>query len=230
MNSSKKTLESMSQAEWYNRWTLAKFASYLRGDILEIGCGIGSFTKSLLKYGNVWAIDIDNENLNQTKDVVNNAAEVGFGDIEQGKYFFTKKSFDCLICINVLEHIRKDARALKNIYKLLKKNGVLIMLVPVHSFLFGTIDESIGHFRRYEKNKLINLLKTSGFVIDYVRILNFLGAMGWFVSSKIFKDKKIDKKRINLFNLIAPPLLFLEDLIKPPIGTSILVIAKKKKQ
>src|SRR3990172_7689827 len=110
MNSSQKTLESMSQAQWYNRWTLAKFASYLRGDILEIGCGIGNFTKSLLKYGNVWAIDIDKENLNQTKNVVEGGAKVGFGDIEQGKYFFTKKSFDCVICINVLEHIHKDTK------------------------------------------------------------------------------------------------------------------------
>lgn len=230
MNSGQKTLESMSQAEWYNKWTLAKFASYLQGDILEIGCGIGNFTKSLLKFGNVWAIDINEENLNQTKAVVRNKAKVGFGDIEQNQYFFTKKSFDCIVCINVLEHIREDVRALRNMYKLLKKGGVLIILVPAHPFLFGSIDESIGHFRRYEKNDLLNLLKTSGFVFDYTRTLNFLGAIGWFISGKILKEKKVDKDKINLFNLIASPFLFLEDLIKPSFGTSILVIAKKKKQ
>ncbi|MDP2684909.1 MAG: class I SAM-dependent methyltransferase, partial [bacterium] len=53
------TLESMSQAVWYNRWTLNKFKKYLNGDILEIGCGIGNFTKELAKYGKVWAIDIN---------------------------------------------------------------------------------------------------------------------------------------------------------------------------
>lgn len=219
----------MSQAEWYNKWTLAKFASYLQGDILEIGCGIGNFTKSLLKFGNIWAIDINEGNLKQTKFAVENA-KVGFGDIEENQYFFTKKSFDCIVCINVLEHICEDVKALRNMYKLLKKGGVLIMLVPAHPFLFGSIDESIGHFRRYKKNDLLNLFKKTGFVFEYVRILNFLGAIGWFISGKILKDKKIDKGKINLFNLIASPFLFLEDLIKPSFGTSILVIARKKKQ
>ncbi len=223
------TLESMSQAVWYNKWTVKKFAPFLNGDILEVGCGIGNFTNALTKFGNVWAIDVKKNYIKQTKKIILDSTEVGFGDIENGKYFFDKRAFDCIVCLNVLEHINYDTKALVNMYKLLATSGVLIILVPSHNFLFGEIDKSIGHIRRYEKDSLLKILESIGFKIKFVRILNFLGAIGWYVWGKILKDKKIDLVSINLFNLVAPFILSMENLIEPPVGTSILIIAEKIK-
>lgn len=219
------TLESMSQALWYNQWTLNKFKKYLLGEILEVGCGIGNFTKSLKEYGNVYAIDIDENYINEVRKLVNGTA--GSGDIETGKYFFGDKLFDTIVCINVLEHIKEDKQALRNLYKLLKDNGHLILLVPAHPFLFGKIDESVGHFRRYEKKDLTKNLKDIGFKILCCRKLNFLGAVGWFIAGKIFGENLVDEDKIKMFNLLARFILPLEDLIEPPFGTSILIIAQK---
>src|SRR3989338_8239685 len=86
------TLESMSQAVWYNQWTLSKFKKYLRGEILDVGCGIGNFTNTLSKYGPVTGIDVNEDyikNLQKDKKI-----EIGLGDIEKGKYFFSHKEFD----------------------------------------------------------------------------------------------------------------------------------------
>ena len=221
-----KTLESMSQAVWYNKWTLKKFESFLNGEILEIGCGIGNFTKSLTDYGQVWAIDIDNYNLTKTKRIIKRD-KVGFGDIEKGEFFFNKKKFDTIVCINVLEHIEDDIKAVKNLYQLLKPKGVLILLVPSHPTLYGQIDRSIGHFRRYSKNILNEILKKVGFKIIKSRRLNFLGSIGWFIAGKILKESKIKKDQVKIFNLFAPLVLKLEDLFEPPIGTSILTIAQR---
>lgn len=225
---SSKTLESMSQAVWYNRWTLEKFAGLIKGDILEIGCGIGNFTKSLTKYGKVTAIDINNDYIEQAKKKVAGKARIGFGDIEKGKYFFKSSDFDTIVCINVLEHIKDDMVALKNMHRLLKPNGTLILHVPAHPFLYGSIDASIGHFRRYEIKKLINNLQISGFEIDIAKRLNFIGAVGWFIVGKFFKDKEVKETKISIFNFISPIFLSLENFFEPPIGTSILVIASKK--
>lgn len=225
---SSKTLESMSQAIWYNRWILQKFAGLVKGDILEIGCGIGNFTKSLTKYGKVTAIDINNDYIEQAKKKVGGYARIGFGDIEKGNYFFKGRVFDTIVCINVLEHIKDDVMALQNIYKLLKPNGILILHVPAHLFLYGSIDAAIGHFRRYEIKKLINNMQSSGFEIDQAKRLNFIGAVGWFIVNKLFRDKEVKETKIAIFNLIAPIFLSLENIFEPPIGTSILVIAKKK--
>lgn len=222
-----KTLESMSQAVWYNQWTLKKIKPYIKGKILEVGCGIGNFTKDLTKYGEVYAIDIDKDYIEYTSRLINGAGKVGFGDIEKGKYFFENEKFNTIVCINVLEHIEKDIKALENLYKLLDKEGTLILLVPAYDFLYGKIDKSIGHFRRYNKNSLKNQLVEVGFKIINVRILNFLGALGWWFSSKLLSDKKVDGYKIKLFNLISPVFLSIEDLIEPPLGTSILIIAKK---
>lgn len=222
-----KTLESMSQAIWYNRWTLKKFSSYLKGDILEVGCGIGNFTEGLTRYGKIFAIDIDKEHIRETVKLLKRKAEVGLGDIEKGSYFFKNQQFDTIVCINVLEHIKDDGEALKNIYSLLKKEGYLILLVPAHQFLYGKIDKSIGHFRRYDKEVLINLLEKIGLRVEKARAINLLGAIGWFISSKIFSEELVDENKIKFFNFIAPFILPLEDFLEPPIGTSILVVAKK---
>lgn len=219
------TLESMSQAEFYNQWTLSKFKQFLNGEILEIGCGTGNFTSTLSKYGNVTAIDIDKNLIKKIKQN-NPNIDIGFGDIEKRIYFFKEKTFDTIVCINVLEHIFDDIQALKNIFRLLKKRGNLILLVPIHQFLFGEIDKSIGHYRRYEVQDLIKKMETFGLRWLIYKKLNFLGAIGWFVSGKILKNKQVTPRKIKIFNLITP-ILNLENFIEPIIGTSVLIIAKK---
>ena len=76
------TLKSMSQASWYNNWTINIFKSHLQGDILEVGCGIGNFTEMLVSYGNVYAFDIDEDCIKQTRQAINRKGKIGFGDIE----------------------------------------------------------------------------------------------------------------------------------------------------
>lgn len=223
----KQTLESMSQAVWYNKWTVKKFESFLKGDILEIGCGIGNFTNFLKKFGNVWAIDIVDSYIKQTSQIEGGGINAGFGDIEKGEYFFKDRKFDSVVCLNVLEHIKDDKRALKNIHELLKADGNLILLVPAYDFLFGEIDKSIGHFRRYYKNQLKNILEDMGFKVIKSRVINFLGGIGWWISSRIFSSNKVNESNIKIFNLIAPLVLSIEDIFEPPLGTSILIIAKK---
>ncbi len=218
------TLESMSQAKFYNKWSLEKFKGFLKGKIIEVGCGIGNFTHTLSKYGEVVGIDIEKKFVKKNGDT---RIKVGYGDIEKGEYFFRNVIFDTAVCINVLEHIQDDKKALKNLYLLLERKGYLILLVPIHDFLYGEIDKSIGHLRRYNPNILKSELKNLGFTIVKSRKLNFLGAIGWFIAGRILKDKQINENKIKLFNLISP-LLLLENMIEPPIGTSILIVARKE--
>ena len=221
------TLENMNQALWYNRWTMDKFKQFLHGNILEVGCGIGNFTASLASFGNVWAMDIDTVCVNETKKRAAKNAHVGFGNIEKGTYFFPKKKFDAIVCLNVLEHIKNDKRALEHMYSLLVDGGHLILLVPIHQELYGSIDQAILHFRRYNENKLVNLLKKTKFSITSKRKLNFLGAIGWWIAGKIMKSTTIGDAQIKTFNAIAPFVLPVEDIFPPVFGTSMLIVAQK---
>ena len=224
----KLTLESMNQADWYNKWTMNKIKSFLTGKILEIGCGIGNFTKTLLEFGQVYGIDIREDYVNETKKILKtNGAKIGLGDIEKGGYFFKDEKFDSIVCINVLEHVKDDTRALGNIYNLLKKSGLLILIIPAYPFLYGEIDKAIGHFRRYTKEDISLKLEEGGFYIQKFRTLNFIGAIGWFISGRILKNKIVDHSKIKFFNLLAPFFLKIEDMIEPVFGTSFLIIARK---
>lgn len=227
MSLGKQILESMNQAVWYNQWTLNRFNRYLRGEILEVGCGIGNFTTFLTKYGKIYAIDIQENYLTYTAKLIGKKGKVGYGDIEKGNYFFNGQQFDSIVCLNVLEHIKDDRLALNNLFKLLKKTGTLILLVPSHQYLYGEIDKFISHYRRYDKLDLVYRLEKIGFKIITSKKLNFLGALGWFMTGKILRRNTIEERSIKIFNLISPFILPLENLFEPPIGISILIVAKK---
>src|SRR3989344_110632 len=175
------TLDVMNTAKGYNDWLFSLLKPYLNGDILEVGCGIGNFTKKLTGFGKVTAIDIDNLYVKKTAKVASHA-RVGFGDIENAKYFFSNKKFDVIINLNVLEHIENDSIALRNMYKLLKPNGRLVLLTPAHMFAYGEIDKNLGHFRRYSKHELESKFAGAGFRVKYIRLINWLGLIGWFIS------------------------------------------------
>lgn len=221
------TLESMSQAEWYNQWTLNKLKPYINGDILEVGCGIGNFTTQLTEFGKVTAIDIQNDYIPALQKKLDGTAQIGLGDIEKEKYFFSSKKFETIICLNVLEHTKNDIVAIENMVKLLKPGGYLLVLVPSGMNFYGRIDKAIRHYRRYNKKSLVSLMEKSGLRVRLVRILNILGAIGWFISGRILRTQIVRKDQLKIFNLVAPIILPLEDVIEPPFGTSILVVGQK---
>ncbi len=226
MNNSEATLENIP--DWYNKWTLDQFSKYLNGDILEVGSGIGNFTRMLSDFGTVTSLDVDPGYIDKTKALVGDRVKVGLGDIEAGRYFFDiKQKFDTIICLNVLEHIKDDDKALRNLTQLLKDGAYLVLLVPIHKFLFGEIDKSIGHFRRYDQDSIKKSIADRGLKIELTRRLNFLGALGWFIAGRVLKQRKVAKGNMKIFNAIVWPFMLLEKFMEPPFGTSLLIVAKK---
>ena len=73
----------------------------------------------------------------------------------------------------MLEHIEDDAGALKNWASWLKPGGTLLLSVPARMKLWTAGDEWAGHFRRYERSQLIDLLQASGFEIEIFECYGF---------------------------------------------------------
>ena len=71
-----------------------------------------------------------------------------------GKKFSLKKnSYDTIIYLDVIEHIKNYENELINAYKSLKKNGNLIINVPAFQFLFSQFDKDVDHVKRFYKNE-----------------------------------------------------------------------------
>lgn len=228
MDNDKKNVESMGQAVWYNQWIIQKISKYLNGDILEVGFGPGNFTEKFTKFGSVWGFDIDSEYIKDFKKKFKTKVKSGFGDIEKGKYFFKNKKFDTIVCFNVLEHIKNDEKGLGNLNKLLNPGGHLILILPAHMFLYGSIDKNIGHYRRYDYDRIKKLLKKVKLNLLSIRSINLIGAAGWWFEGKILKKQFINPSKVALFDKVAPFIFPVEEILKIPIGTSILLVAKKE--
>ena len=95
-----------------------------------------------------------------------------------------------IIEMSVMEHIEDDQKFLKKIHNLLNDNGMLLLSVPAKMRKWNISDKLAGHYRRYEKKELINLLNESSF--DKVRFASYgfpIINMTSFIRDKLFKAK-----------------------------------------
>ena len=90
---------------------------------------------------------------------------------------FKKFHIDTIFSLNVLEHIEDDRATLINARHILQPGGRLILVVPAHKQLYGTMDRAIGHYRRYDKKMMGALLDSVGLKLEMSKYLNMPGAM-----------------------------------------------------
>ena len=88
---------------------------------------------------------------------------------------FIDQSIQTVICSEVLEHIEKDEAVLDEISRVLKPGGELLLTLPMRSELFGFDDSFVGHYRRYDLQKLLNLLFSRDF--ENLRSQSILGSL-----------------------------------------------------
>jgi 2-polyprenyl-3-methyl-5-hydroxy-6-metoxy-1,4-benzoquinol methylase len=175
----------MAGADNYNEWTFSLLQPYIRGSVLEVGCGVGSFTYRIIQHGSferLLSIDISQNAVDHCRAKFAHAA-LQFQCID---VWNVHGEFDMVICMNVLEHIEDHEGVLKHLFDILKPGGTLFLLVPAHQALFNNFDTEGGHFRRYNKRAIRDLLlKVTGsrrYQLNQF-YFNSIGALGyWFVS------------------------------------------------
>lgn len=225
------TLSLFRQARHYTQWWFDLSRPYLKGEILEVGCGIGTFTQFLttLKGVKVFCIDSVPEYIAMIqKDLGLEKARVG--DITDLNTFWQGELYDTIVCANVLEHIVEDELALRNMRAILKKQGRVVLGVPAYQSLYGSLDRSVGHVRRYELNDLMSKCKRAGFGIEKKRYLNICGITSWFYYGKILKRQIIPEFSLKLYNLILPWLRTLETSLGPPAGLSVILVLRREEE
>ena len=141
-----KELENFDLANFWRKYIYFQIKFFLKNEILEVGAGIGSFTKNYEKsFNEITLIEPDKYNFKKLKQNIRNKNIV----ILNTSIKKTKKKFNCIIYMNVLEHIRDHVKEINFAIKKLNKNGFLIILVPAHQKLFTKFDKAVGHYRRY---------------------------------------------------------------------------------
>jgi SAM-dependent methyltransferase len=139
-------------------------------------------------------------------------------------------SFDSVVSSNVLEHIPDDAEraVIRATYELLKSGGTSIHWVPACPSVFGALDRSFGHQRRYTKAGLAGRFEQAGFKVVKCRYWNSVGLAGWWWQGKARKAQHIRPSAALCYDrFVVPVLRRVEPWVWLPAGQSLCIVARK---
>jgi phospholipid N-methyltransferase len=221
-----KITENFDTANFHIKYCLSFIKRYLRGNILEVGAGCGSFTRNyfsdridsltLTEKDNLNYIELskkyrENSKIKVYKEPINNL----------------KQKYDVILYLHVLEHIKDDNKEIEEAIHKLNENGFLIIMVPAHQNMYSNLDKVVGHYRRYDIDffqKKINSAKLEN--------LKFLDSTGYFlykINNLIFKKEEFPSKlKIFIWDKFFTPLsIILDFILMYKFGKCILAIYKK---
>ena len=230
------TLESFSKIPAFNRWLYDRTKRFMRGQILEIGSGIGNISAFLLKDQlSVSLSDLRPEYTSLLKKKFSGEPHLlGVYDLDLSQPDFINHhtdlvgKFDTIIALNVIEHIENDSLAIRNATAMLRKDGRLLILVPAGQWLYNSLDRELGHYRRYSKSSLNDLLKSAGLVISGNKYFNAAAMLGWWFSGNILRHKIISPAQLNIYNVLVPVFRIFDWLVTPFTGISVISVGTKK--
>ncbi len=229
------TLEVISAANHFNRWMYDTIQPHCHGEILEIGSGIGNISQFFLHDGaNITLSDIERsyfprlqEKFGKYKNL-QGMHRLDFSDknLEKNHPELLAK-FDTIFALNVVEHIPDHKQALKNAYKMLRKGGKVIILVPAFQRLYNGFDEQLDHQRRYSRSALTTLIENSGFEIKHKQYFNFIAIFGWYISGTILRKKMIPNGQMKFYDHMVPLWKVLDFFMQRIAGISVIQVGEK---
>ena len=219
---------ALAQAENYRRALLNEFSSFLKGNILEIGAGIGQMTEGLVRLPGVkraLAVEpeahfcVRHKSLFPNHEVLQGTAV----DVPAGS------AWDAILSVNVLEHIEADETELERYAKLLHEaRGALCLFVPARPEIYAPIDKDFGHFRRYTRGELIRKLRDAGFDIIRLNYFNSVGYFAWWLNFCLLKKRSFEIAKVRIYDRLVFPIVHTIEakVLRPPFGQSLLTVAR----
>lgn len=211
---------------WRSYW--GHFVSpLLRGNVLEVGAGIGTVTQCFSNENNQWtSLEPDEEQLRLFSERgLPPRTELCSGTIlDLGK----GPRWDQVLYIDVLEHIENDTQEIAQVASLVRPGGYLIILVPAHNWLFSPFDRAVGHFRRYSRRSLAKAIPSS-FKLQSLRSLDSAGLLA-SVANRVFLGQSMPSARqIRIWDrLLIPISRIMDPLFGFRVGKSLLGIWRKQ--
>jgi SAM-dependent methyltransferase len=215
---------------WKSYWKCL-IHPYLKGDVLEVGAGIGSNTLLLRDVRQRrWVCLEPDETLvarltSRLQQIDPEARwEIRTGTIDD---IDPRPQFEAIIYLDVLEHIADAKAELSAAERRLRTGGYLIVLAPAHQMLFSEFDTAVGHHRRYTKSTLAAEVP---YTLTLVRMI-YLDSVGFLMSFGnrwLLHQPQPTRAQIALWDrVIVPCSRFLDPILRYTVGKSVLGIWRK---
>jgi len=200
--------------------------------ILDVGCGTGANLEMLAQFGEAEGVDVSDDALEFCRA---KGLKTHKGLAE--KLPFADESFDLVTALDVVEHLDDDVSGLKEMNRVLKKDGRTLIFVPAFMWLWGVQDDISNHRIRYTKKQIVERLEKAGFEIERATYANwtfFAPILAGRTLMKITGIKPESENNVNIsalngfFGKLFSTERFWLKNFNFPFGVSIVIVAKKK--
>lgn len=223
-------LDTFSHAKNWKSYWISLVSPYIKGNVLEVGAGIGTntllFNRDICKK---WvSIEPDLSLLSRMTKLKDEGLLEGV-DIKPLTTSQLPKDelYDTILYIDVLEHIEHDSEELRVASSLLNKEGRIIVLSPAHNFLFSPFDTEIGHFRRYNK-KMLREAVPSSLNVEMLKYADSVGLLASLANKLFLKESKPKKSQIYFWDrFLVPASRIIDPIISHALGKTIIAVLKK---
>ena len=224
-------LDLFSLATNWKRYVQATIRKHLVGDVLEVGAGIGSTTAAMHDgTAHRWVcLEPDLGNAKRLMKLVVERSEHKETHVIAGSLHALAKhsSFDCVLYMDVLEHIEDDHDQIQAAARLVREGGHIVVLSPAHQWLFSEFDKSIGHLRRYNKEHL-RALMPPGWIQVKMAYLDSVGALLSLGNVVGLRQAMPSPWQIAIWDRFCIPLSRIIDFVlRGNCGKSVLAVWRK---
>jgi SAM-dependent methyltransferase len=224
-------LQELARARRLGDWVFEQFAWAVGPEVVEIGAGIGTFSERLLGAGVERLVLIEPERA--CADVLDERfggearVTVERDQLPEAEALLERPgAFDFALCLNVLEHVNDDVRALAVIAGALRPGGRLGVLVPAGPKLFGSLDVHYGHHRRYTRASLRAVAEAAGLRVTALYPFNALGIPGWWFRTRT-GGTALGRRSLAAYNGMLVLWRPLEKRLRLPWGLSFVLHAER---
>jgi SAM-dependent methyltransferase len=223
-------LNNLTGTPQYLSWLASEVRPHVGAEVLELGAGIGNISGRLIARRALYvAAEKDPLHLHTLRNRFLRTPNVAVRrvDPEAPEDFAGMEArFDTVLCLNMLEYMDDAGRVLASIRTALQPGGLVVVLVPQGPALFGALDRSMGHKRRYTAAAARGLIESQGFTVETVKGFNKAGAPPWWAYSKPLASKYISKLVLKIFDKTVW-LWRRMDWAMPWPGLSLIIVARK---
>ena len=224
-------LNNLTGTPQYLSWLAQVLRPHLGDTVLELGAGIGNIAGRLmgrrLQYVAAEKDPLYLHALNNRFLRTPNVSVLNLDPERPEDFEIAPGPFDTVLCVNVLEYVKDPAAVVESAWGVLKPGGSMIVLAPQGPALFGSLDKTLGHWRRFSKPELRALLEQRGFTVKRIYQLNKIGTPAWWLYGKLLRRKQINKLMLKLFDKTVWFWRRADGLL-PWRGLTLAVVAARK--
>jgi hypothetical protein len=224
-------LDLFALAVNWKQYFRSRLADVIRGDVLEVGAGIGETTRHLCdgRQRSWLCLEPDPQ---LAARLESNIARGGLSPTPRVKVgtlsdVDATSRFDAILYIDVLEHIEHDAEELRRAAALLETGGCIVVLSPAFGFLYSEFDRAIGHFRRYTKRSLAAVFPTS-LRRRQLRYLDGVGFLASLANRMLLHQSVPSRQQIELWDRrMIPVSRRVDGVLQHFFGRSVLAVYER---